>query len=369
MGDVDKLQEAEEEVAQREQEERRQDREREAAELAAEPIKETATRTRRGEKVRIDHLQTIPNIRTELGDIHELALSIRQRGLIAPLVVRETDEEGNYEIIAGRRRYEALRRLHDGAPETEIPCEVIEEVTDAETYELMLLENVQRQQLSELEEGRALRQLLDLNPDLHAGDLAHSLGKSSSWASSRLRLLDLPKDILKMIDRGDLSFTVADMLRRAQSTDKISAEEVEEIAEEAASGKLTSKQVRARIRPMTSQETEEILGNNAGFQAGSERIEADELVLTAEDAEIEEVETSLALREETPPAEESRRRGPTPRQLELYAIERLARLIPEKERGPIAIPQDKHLEEWTKEISNEDIGDVRLKIARALYKD
>lgn len=366
MADVDKLQQAEEEVEQRNQEEARAERERQASELAAEPIKETASRTRRAEQVRIDHLKTIPNIRHELGDIHELALSIRQRGLIAPLVVRETDEDGHYEIIAGRRRYEALTRLYDGAPETEIPCEVIEEVTDAETYELMLLENVQRQQLSELEEARALRKLLDLNPDLHAGDLAHSLGKSSSWASSRLRLLDLPDEILSMIDRGDLSFTVADMLRRAQSTDKISADEVEEIAEEVAAGKMTAKQVKARIRPMTSDETEAILGN--GWSPQSERIEADELVLTAEDAEFDEVETSPARREDMPPAEEKRRRGPTPRQLELYALKRLAELIPLKERGPIAIPDDSHLDQWLDEIGNDEIGDVRLKIAAALYR-
>jgi len=369
MGDVDKLQEAEEEVAQREQEEQRADQERQDEELTAEPIKETASRTRRSERVAIDCLKTIPNIRHELGDIHELALSIRQRGLIAPLVVRETDDAGVYEIIAGRRRFEALKRLHANEQEVEVPCEIIEDVTDAETYELMLLENVQRQQLSELEEARALRQLLDLNPELHAGDVAHSLGKSPSWASSRLRLLDLPKEILKMIDRGDLSFTVADMLRRAQSTEKISADEVEEIAEEVAAGKLTSEQVRARIRPMSSQEAEDILRNNAGFSGGSQRVEADELVLTAEDAEIEEAETTPAIRQEAPIAEETKRRGPTLRQLELHVLYRLAKLVPEDERGPIAVPGDNNLEEWIKDISNQDIGEIRLKLARTLYRD
>ena len=358
MSDVDRLQQAEEEVAQMQQEESTKLQQEQAAELEKEPIKKTASLIRRSEKIKLKDLGTIPNIRTNMGDIYELALSIHQRGLIAPLVVRENEEQ-KYEVIAGRRRLEALRMLHEG--EIEVPCEVIEGVSDAETYEIMLLENVQRQQLQEIEEARSLRSLLDLNPELHAKDLAHSLGKSSSWISGRLRLLDLPQNILDLLDKGDLTFTVADMLRKAQAADLIDEDEAEEIAEEAVASKMTSRQVQARIKPIDKTEAFE-----ENWQAPPDRIEGDELVLTAEDAQYDNVENSPAIISEG--SIEQSRQGPTPRQIELYAICRLAMLVPQKERGPIAVPDDKMLPAWSASLENADVEPTRIRIAATLYR-
>ena len=358
MSDVDRLQQAEEEVAQMQQEESTKLKKEQEATLEKEPIKKTAALVRRSEKIKIKDLGTIPNIRTNMGDIYELALSIHQRGLIAPLVVRYNEEQ-KYEVIAGRRRLEALRMLHQG--EIEVPCEVIEGVSDAETYEIMLLENVQRQQLQEIEEARSLRSLLDLNPELNAGDVAHSLGKSPSWISGRLRLLDLPQNILDLLDKGDLTFTVADMLRKAQAADLIDEDEAEEIAEEAAASKMTSRQVQARIKPVDKTEAFE-----ENWQAPPDRIEGNELVLTAEDAQYDNVENSPAIISEG--SIEQSRQGPTPRQIELYVICRLAMLVPPKERGPIAVPDDKMLPAWSASLENADIEPTRIRIAATLYR-
>lgn len=116
--------------------------------------------------------------------IRELAETIDQHGLLQPIVLREY-EPAKYEIIAGERRYRAMKLLKwEKAPA------IIEKMSDQETASLALIENLQRSQLSSVEEAQAYRQLMDLN-HLTQSQLAKGMGKSQSFVANKLRLLRL----------------------------------------------------------------------------------------------------------------------------------------------------------------------------------
>lgn len=127
----------------------------------------------------------------------ELAESIRESGLIQPLVVRE--RLGRYELIAGERRLRASRI----AGLKEVPV-VIKDVSDLEAYTLALIENIQREDLNPVEEAMAFQKLLE-DSQLSQAELATRVGKSRSALTNALRLLDLPDDILELLAMGDLS--------------------------------------------------------------------------------------------------------------------------------------------------------------------
>ena len=127
-----------------------------------------------------------------------LAESIRQQGLIQPVVVRPR-LEGGYELIAGERRWRAAREA--GIPE--VPA-VIREADDRETLLLGLVENAAREDLSPIEEGRGYAVLID-EFGLSLGEVAERVGKSKPTVSNRIRLLELPEDVLGMIARNELS--------------------------------------------------------------------------------------------------------------------------------------------------------------------
>ena len=120
--------------------------------------------------------------------IRELAQTIDEHGLLQPIVVREY-ESAKYEIIAGERRYRAVKLLNwDTVPA------IIEKMSDKETASLALIENLQRSQLSSIEEAQAYWQLMDLN-HLTQATLAKGMGKSQSFVANKLRLLKLIKPV------------------------------------------------------------------------------------------------------------------------------------------------------------------------------
>jgi ParB family chromosome partitioning protein len=127
-----------------------------------------------------------------------LAESIRRQGLLQPVVVRPR-AGGGYELIAGERRWRAAR---DAGVE-EVPA-LVREADDRDSLLLALVENVAREQLSAVEEARAYAALLD-EFGLSLGELAQRVGRSKSSVSNRLRLLELPDDILWMVARGELT--------------------------------------------------------------------------------------------------------------------------------------------------------------------
>ncbi|HEY0415679.1 MAG TPA: ParB/RepB/Spo0J family partition protein [Gaiellaceae bacterium] len=127
-----------------------------------------------------------------------LAESIRAQGLIQPVVLRPR-VQGGYELIAGERRWRAAAEA--GIPT--VPA-VIREADDRDTLLLGLVENVAREDLSPVEEGRAYAILLD-EFGLSLGEVAERVGKSKPTVSNRIRLLELPSDVLEMVGRGELS--------------------------------------------------------------------------------------------------------------------------------------------------------------------
>lgn len=120
--------------------------------------------------------------------IQELAQTIDEHGLLQPIVLREY-EAAKYEIIAGERRFRAMKLL-----KWETAPAIIEKMSDHEAASLALVENLQRSQLSPVEEAQAYRRLMDLN-HLTQATLAKGMGKSQSFVANKLRLLKLIKPV------------------------------------------------------------------------------------------------------------------------------------------------------------------------------
>ena len=127
-----------------------------------------------------------------------LAASIRHQGVLQPVVVRPR-REGGYELIAGERRWRAAREAGNAT----VPA-VVREADDRDSLLLGLVENVARENLSPVEEARAYAVLMD-EFGLSLSDVAERVGRSKSAVSNRLRLLELPDEVLWMLARGELS--------------------------------------------------------------------------------------------------------------------------------------------------------------------
>ena len=127
-----------------------------------------------------------------------LAESIRSQGVVQPVLVRPR-AEGGWELIAGERRWRAAREAGVGT----VPA-VVRQADDRESLVLALVENVAREQLSPVEEARAYAALVD-EFELSLGDVAARVGRSKPSVSNRLRMLELPDDVLAMVERGELS--------------------------------------------------------------------------------------------------------------------------------------------------------------------
>ncbi len=124
--------------------------------------------------------------------IAELASTIAVHGIIQPIVVREA-EDGRYEIIAGERRFRAAKSLgHETVPV------IIRPFTDEQTASAALIENVQREELSPIEEAIAYKKLLNLNKTTQQS-LAEMVGKSQSFVANKLRLLKLPEEVQQAV--------------------------------------------------------------------------------------------------------------------------------------------------------------------------
>ena len=133
-------------------------------------------------------------------ELTDLAQSIREHGVVQPVVVRPSPAQaGRYEIIAGERRWRAAQR----AGLTEIPV-IVREVNDRTALELAIIENVQRADLNPVEEAMGYQQLIDEH-DYSQADLGQVIGKSRSHVANTLRLLKLPDVIRDMLVDGQLS--------------------------------------------------------------------------------------------------------------------------------------------------------------------
>ena len=147
--------------------------------------------------------QIVPNRfqpRTIFDDekIEELSRTIHTHGVIQPIVVRST-ANNQYEIIAGERRYRAMKKLQW----TEVPA-IVRNLTDKETASIALIENLQREELTAIEEAVAYQKLLELH-ELTQEALAQRLGKGQSTVANKLRLLKLPEEVQQAILKRQIS--------------------------------------------------------------------------------------------------------------------------------------------------------------------
>lgn len=138
-----------------------------------------------------------PRKRFKEDELEELADSIRQNGVLQPLLVRRVGS--SYEIVAGERRYQAALR----AELKELPV-IIREISEDEVFKLALIENLQRSDLSPLEEANGYRQLIK-ERGLTQEELAKILSKSRSTITNTLRLLDLPEEVQRLVEEGELT--------------------------------------------------------------------------------------------------------------------------------------------------------------------
>jgi len=172
-------------------------------------------------------------------ELDELAASLRERGIIQPIIVRQLRGSADgYEIVAGERRWRAAQRagLH------EVPVVVIE-ATDAEALQLAIIENVQRSDLNALEEAEGYRALIDEFGNSQE-DVAKIVGKSRSYIANTLRLLRLPDSVKAYVNDGKLDAGHARML--------IGDANAEKLAEEIVALNLNVRQVEAMARARAS---------------------------------------------------------------------------------------------------------------------
>ncbi|MBT7624510.1 MAG: ParB/RepB/Spo0J family partition protein, partial [Flavobacteriaceae bacterium] len=133
-------------------------------------------------------------------NLNDLTNSIKERGIIQPIIVRRSDTgNSKYEIIAGERRWLAARKagLHD------IPV-VITEADDLKSLEFAIVENVQRHDLNPLEEAQGYKRLID-EFSYDQEKVSRFIGKSRSYITNSLRLLNLPNDVLQLIELGKIT--------------------------------------------------------------------------------------------------------------------------------------------------------------------
>jgi ParB family chromosome partitioning protein len=167
--------------------------------------------------------------------LEELSESIRTNGLLQPILVRLHDERpGDYEIVAGERRWRAAQRaqLHH------VPV-VIREIDDAQALELALVENLQREDLSPLEEADAYHRLMETFAHTQES-LAKNVGKSRSHIANTLRLRSLPSSVKALLEEGKLSAGHGRAL--------LGAEDPDALAQEAVKKQLSVRQVERLIQ-------------------------------------------------------------------------------------------------------------------------
>ena len=154
--------------------------------------------------------------------LKDLVNSIKERGVIQPIIVRRSNSESSkYEIIAGERRWIAARKagLHD------IPV-VVTEADDLKSLEFAIVENVQRHDLNPLEEAQGYKRLID-EFSYDQEKVSKFIGKSRSYITNSLRLLNLPKDVLQMVEEQKISAGHAKILVGLENASFIAAKIIE----------------------------------------------------------------------------------------------------------------------------------------------
>jgi ParB family chromosome partitioning protein len=189
-------------------------------------------------KIPIDQIhadKANPRRNFDEAQLEELAASLKHQGVLQPILVRR-DGKG-YRIIAGERRWRAANK----AGLTEMPV-VIREASDAEAYELALVENIQRADLNPLEEAEAYRRLVD-ERKLTQEQVADRVGKDRSSVANALRLLNLPNEIKQFVAEGSLNMGHARAILGLSSS-----KEMVQLAREVVTENLSVRETEARVK-------------------------------------------------------------------------------------------------------------------------
>jgi ParB family chromosome partitioning protein len=165
-------------------------------------------------------------------DLHELCYSIKEKGLLHPIIVRMIDD--GYEIVAGTRRYNACKLLGW----RKILSHVVE-LDDKDAFEVSLIENIHSKNLNPIEEAKAFQDYVTNYGWGGISDLATKLGKSVSYVDKRIRLLELPEDVVESLSAGSISVSIGDELLPLKEKEQQS-----KLAELIKKRKLSSRQVR-----------------------------------------------------------------------------------------------------------------------------
>lgn len=192
-----------------------------------------------------------PRTHFENEKIQELSVSIQQNGLLQPIVVRPY--EGKYQIVVGERRYRACKL----AGLEEVPC-MVQEYDENQTATAALVENIQRENLSPIEEALAYQQLLDTQ-NITQEQLSEKVGKKQSTIANKLRLLQLPMTVQEAVRRRDITERHARALLKLDTTAKqnnmlreIMAKKLNvEQTEEKIKNKITPKKPKPKIKSIS----------------------------------------------------------------------------------------------------------------------
>jgi ParB family transcriptional regulator, chromosome partitioning protein len=167
--------------------------------------------------------------------LSELALSIKNVGLLEPIIVRPLQD--GYEIISGHRRYEAFKLLGM----IRVTCHIID-VDDKEAYEISLMENLQQKSMNALEEASAFKKYVHIFGWGGESDLARRIGKSQEYISRRIRLLQLPPSAQQKILNKEVNASLA------QELYTLDEEQLEMVVDEVAANRYSNKEAREMIR-------------------------------------------------------------------------------------------------------------------------
>lgn len=189
--------------------------------------------------------------------LNELAESIKEHGIIQPIVVRK--KEKKYEIIAGERRFRAAKL----AGLKEVPA-IVKEMTEQQMMEVAILENLQREDLTPIEEAEAYNSLIE-NLNFTQDALAKRLGKSRPHIANHIRLLQLPEDVRKLMNEGVLSMGHGRALLGLKNKGRIA-----EVAQKVLAQSLNVRQLESLVHQLNegvSHETKEKVKKDVFVQA------------------------------------------------------------------------------------------------------
>jgi len=244
---VDTFQEAEAEVARRGEEAAAAERAARAEELRRAPLAGTAAKPHRVVTAPLSAVRAMENMRTgEPPDLHELAVSITETGLLHPPLVRATGEDAvPYELLAGRRRFAAMALIDAaGGERADWRFTLVEDVSRREALTMQFAENFHQVRPEPVLFARAAARIMAEDPSLTAAEVSRLVGAPAAWTRRALRLLELPDAIVERVERGDLSFTSADLVRRQIARGAVSAERAAAVVEEHAEGRRSAGELR-----------------------------------------------------------------------------------------------------------------------------